>query len=144
MKVAIYTLCRDRLAYSKRCFRSLWQNAGYPVDHYVIDNGSTDGSAEFFESVGARVIRNEANYSYPHCQNQGIAIAKHDWLGFLNNDIIVSPEWDAKLIDSMQANGLEVATICGIEQIESAAATRKLKRRWQRIKNFLGLFSCVS
>lgn len=105
----------------------------------IIDNGSTDGSAEFFESVGATVIRNAANYSYPHCQNQGIAVARYDWLAFLNNDIIVSPGWDQGLIESMTAHGLEVTTVCGIEQIENANATRRLKRRWQAIKNVLGL-----
>jgi len=94
----------------------------------------------FFESVGAKVIRNGANYSYPHCQNQGIAAAQYDWLAFLNNDIIVSPDWDQKLIENMTANSLEVATVCGIEQIENFTATRTLKRRWKAIKNILGLF----
>jgi len=138
--ISIITAIYNQRAVNELFWENLKRHTRNPFELIIIDNGSTDGSAEFFESVGARVIRNPANYSYPHCQNQGIAIAQYEWMGFLNNDIIVSPEWDARLIDSMQANGLEVATICGIEQIESATATRKLKRRWQRIKNFLSLF----
>src|ERR1035437_2921377 len=93
--------------HQQRCTRK-------PFELIIIDNGCTDGCAEFVESVGATVIRNGANYSYPHCQNQGIAVARSYWLAFLNNDIIVSPEWDQRLIESMSAHGLEVATVCGI------------------------------
>jgi GT2 family glycosyltransferase len=109
----------------------------YTKNHYeliVIDNGSTDGSAEFFESVGARVVRNGGNYSYPFCQNKGISLAQYDWLAFLNNDIVVSPGWDETMMTSMRGNGLLAATVCGVEQVESEAETRRLKRRWHRIK----------
>ena len=47
MKIAIYTLTRDRLQYTKDCFASLWENAGMPFDHYVFDNGSEDGTADW-------------------------------------------------------------------------------------------------
>ena len=94
----------------------------------------------FFESVGARVIRNPGNYSYPVSQNQGIAIAKGEWLAFLNNDIIVSDGWDETLIANAEHNQLDVITSCGIERIESKAATKKLRRRWNRIRGLVGLF----
>lgn len=47
MKVAVYTLTRDRLEYTKRSFQSLRIAAGHPYDHYVIDNGSEDGTREW-------------------------------------------------------------------------------------------------
>ena len=103
----------------------------------IIDNGSTDGSAEFFEGVGAKVIRNKANYSYPYCQNQGIDIASGDLYAFLNNDIIVAPGWDKRLRKIMREKGIDVICPSGIERIETVDATRKLKRRWMKIKYFL-------
>lgn len=45
MRVAVYSLTRDRLEYTKYCFESLAAKAGYPYDHFVIDNGSEDGTA---------------------------------------------------------------------------------------------------
>ena len=105
----------------------------------VIDNASTDGSADFFESAGATVIRNAGNHSYPRSQNQGIALARHDWLAFLNNDVIVSPGWDQVLVETMTANKLEVATSCGVERLETPVATRSLKRRWKLIRSLVGL-----
>lgn len=101
----------------------------------IIDNGSTDGSTEFFRASGAKVIQNKGNYSYPYCQNQGIAAAKYKTYAFLNNDIIVPPAWDKKLLSIMEANDLEVITPAGIERLETIEATKQIQRRWKRIKN---------
>jgi GT2 family glycosyltransferase len=138
--ISIITAVYNQLAVNKLFVEALTRYTYHPYELIIVDNGSTDGSAEFFEEQGAIVIRNGANYSYPRCQNQGIAAARFDYLAFLNNDIIVSPEWDRRLIESMEHHGLEVITCCGIEQIETYQATRKLRRRWQLIKNVANLF----
>ena len=138
--ISIITAVYNQLAVNRLFVEALRRYTHHPYELIIIDNGSTDGSAEFFEQQGATVIRNGANYSYPRCQNQGIAAARFDYLAFLNNDIIVSPEWDRHLIDSMLHNQLEVITVCGIEQVESRAATKKLRRRWKWIKNMVSLF----
>jgi GT2 family glycosyltransferase len=49
MKIAIYTLTRDRIEYTKHCFKSLIDKAGMDYDHYVLDNGSTDGTASWLQ-----------------------------------------------------------------------------------------------
>lgn len=49
MNIAVLTLTRDRLAYSKHCFQTLRENAGYDFDWYVVDQASTDGTAEWLE-----------------------------------------------------------------------------------------------
>jgi GT2 family glycosyltransferase len=131
--------------YNQRSMNELyWENLNkythYKFELIIIDNGSTDGSAEFFETVGAKVIRNGANYSYPYCQNRGIEVSQYDWLAFLNNDIIVSPHWDKHILENMLVNELDVATVCGVEQLETKDETRKLHRRWNKIKLILSIF----
>ncbi len=137
--ISIITAVYNQLAMNQLFWEKLNQYTKNKFELIIIDNASTDGSADWFESVGVKVIRNEANYSYPHSQNQGIAVAKYDNLVFMNNDVIVSPNWDENILASMEYNGLEVATVCGIEQVENFLATRTLKRRWKKIKNFVGL-----
>lgn len=44
MRIACYTLTRDRMAYSQLAFRSLKTKAGILYSHFVLDNGSTDGT----------------------------------------------------------------------------------------------------
>lgn len=46
LKLAVYTLTRDRLDYTKRFLDQL-VCAGYDFDHFIYDNGSTDGTDEF-------------------------------------------------------------------------------------------------
>jgi len=47
MRVAVLTLTRDRLDYTRHCFNALRENAGCDYDHYVLDQGSTDGTQEW-------------------------------------------------------------------------------------------------
>ncbi len=47
MNVAVLTLTRNRLAYTKTCFASLQEHAGVGFDHLILDQGSTDGTYEW-------------------------------------------------------------------------------------------------
>lgn len=135
--VSIITAIYNQLAVNRLFLDALRRYTHHPYELIIIDNGSTDGSADFFAANGATVIRNGANYSYPYCQNQGIQVAQYEYLAFLNNDVIVSPDWDRHLIESMLHNQLDVITSCGIENIGSHTATRRLRRRWKMVKNLV-------
>jgi GT2 family glycosyltransferase len=50
VRIAVLSLTRDRLAYSKRCFDTLHARAGIGFDHFVLDQGSTDGTDEWLET----------------------------------------------------------------------------------------------
>lgn len=47
MNVAVLTLTRDRLDYTQHCFAKLREFAGCDFEHYVLDNGSQDGTLEW-------------------------------------------------------------------------------------------------
>jgi len=138
--ISVITAVYNQLPVNRLYVENLKRYTHFPYELIIIDNGSDDGSAEFFERSGATVIRNGANYSYPHCQNQGIRAARYDLLAFLNNDLIVGPDWDRLLVESMRANGLEAVTGCGVEGGGDRSETRRLKLRWSRIKNLVSLF----
>jgi hypothetical protein len=44
---ALYTLTWNRLDYTKHCLETLRAQAGYPYDHIILDNGSSDGTVEW-------------------------------------------------------------------------------------------------
>jgi GT2 family glycosyltransferase len=139
--ITIITAVHNQLTMNQLYYENLKRYTHYPFELIIIDNASDDGSREFFEKVGATVIHNDENYSYPYTQNQGIKAASHDYLAFLNNDIIVSPNWDKHLIEALNKHQLEAITCCGIERIEDKKSTKKLKQRWKIIKNSIALFS---
>lgn len=50
MRIAVLTMTRDRLDYTKKSFASLRENAGCDFDHFVWDNGSTDETPEWLRN----------------------------------------------------------------------------------------------
>lgn len=138
--ISIITAVYNQLPMNKIFVENLKKYTKNKYELIIIDNGSTDGSPEFFESQGAKVIRNNGNYSYPYCQNKGIDAASFEVFAFLNNDIIVSPEWDDRLLKVMEENKLDICTSCGVERLSTKRETKKFKRKWIRIKNILSLF----
>ena len=64
----------------------------------VVDNGSTDGSAEEAARAGAKVIRLERNLGFAAAVNRGIEAAEADWVAVLNNDVTLQPDWLANLL----------------------------------------------
>jgi N-acetylglucosaminyl-diphospho-decaprenol L-rhamnosyltransferase len=56
------------------------------VDVVVVDNASSDGSADVAEALGARLIRNDTNRWLSPAWNQGAAATRSPYLLFLNPD----------------------------------------------------------
>ena len=50
MKLAVYSLTRDRLADTRKAFAGLYDMAGCEFDHYVFDNGSQDGTPDWLKA----------------------------------------------------------------------------------------------
>lgn len=95
----------------------------------VVDNGSTDDSAEFAEGVGARVLRLGRNFGFAAAVNRGIEAARTEWVAILNNDVTVSPEWLASLVEAAERDKASFAT----GKILSAANPRILDGTFDEI-----------
>ncbi len=119
---------------NKLFYESLKVNTTLPFELIVVDNNSTDGSREFFGSKADVIIKNTANYSYPHCQNQGIAVAKFDYLAFLNNDLILSKNWGERILKIMTEKNIDVISFATNDHLENKIQQRKLHKKWKRIK----------
>lgn len=74
MRVAVLTLCRDRLDYTIHCFQKLREFAGCDFDHYVLDNGSTDGTWAWLGHHGQSELQLRRN------ENVGISRGMNDLL----------------------------------------------------------------
>ena len=93
MKLSIITLTYNKLKYTKKYIESLYK---YTRDFelIVVDNGSTDGTREYLKSLNnVKVIFNDENLGFSKGNNQGLKIAEGEYIGFLNNDILLYPNW---------------------------------------------------
>lgn len=87
----------------------------------VVDNGSTDGSADYVTAQGAQLIRFETNRGFAAAVNAGVEKADGDVVAILNNDVRLHPEWLLHL-----TNALEPAFAAACGKIFSAEVPQQL------------------
>ncbi|MBS0662658.1 MAG: glycosyltransferase family 2 protein [Verrucomicrobia bacterium] len=63
----------------------------------LVDDGSTDGTRDWLRTLeparGFVVVLNEQNLGYAGANNRGAALARGEYLGLLNNDLVLAPGW---------------------------------------------------
>jgi N-acetylglucosaminyl-diphospho-decaprenol L-rhamnosyltransferase len=85
--LAVVIVNYDTGPWLERCLRSLDAGRGdASLDIVVIDNASTDRSADTAEALGARLIRNDENRYLSPAWNQGAAATGSPYLLLLNPD----------------------------------------------------------
>lgn len=95
MKLSIITLTFNHLDYTKKYIESLYKYTS-DFELIIIDNGSNDGTVEYLKSLkyeNIKLILNDTNLGFSKGNNQGIEIADGEFIGFLNNDILLYPNW---------------------------------------------------
>jgi GT2 family glycosyltransferase len=96
--ISVVVVNWNRKELLRTCLRSLSQQIGADFETIVVDNGSSDGSADLAErEFHARVIRNRENRGFCAANNQGIAAGRGEFIALLNNDAEASPGWLAAL-----------------------------------------------
>lgn len=82
----------------------------------VVDNGSTDGTREYLNSIPiGKIILNKSNLGCGVAWNQGAMELQSEWTIIMNNDVVVSNGWIDKLIGSAIKNNLKVVSPALIE-----------------------------
>ncbi len=100
--ISACVICYQEADRIEDCLRSL----AFCDEVLVIDSGSTDGTVEKAEALGATV---RSNRPFPgHREQKQLAIewARHDWVLCLDADERITPELQAK-IQALRATGLQ-------------------------------------
>ena len=88
------------LSHLRRCLPALADQTGVAFEAIVVDNGSTDGTAEWIAAAYPRAVlkRLESNHGFSEANNIGFGLAQAQLIATLNNDAVPDPDWLRSLV----------------------------------------------
>jgi glycosyltransferase involved in cell wall biosynthesis len=93
MRVSVVIPCRNAGRTVGDAVRSAFEQTEPPLEILVIDDASTDGSADAARSADARVIRSSQRRNAGGARNAGMKAAKGDVFAFLDADALAPRDW---------------------------------------------------
>lgn len=141
----------------KPCIESIRLHTHEPYEIIVVDNGSTDGTAEYCIDEKIILVSLPRNEGFPAACNKGLAVAGGEQLMLLNNDCLAGPGWLSNLLAALYsaqdigmvgpvtnyASGPQQvhADYKGREEYYDYAAANNLSDpgRWTEVKRLVGL-----
>lgn len=150
MKLSIIIVAWNVRDVLSDCLNSITQSlAAFPYEIIVVDNASTDGTADHIKNKfpAVRLVENKANQGFAAANNQGAAIANGQYLLILNPDTILFDHTLSKMVDFMDSN--PAIAMCGPHILNEDKSLQKSVRNfpsWRgafyryTVLKYMGLF----
>lgn len=130
-RISIVLVTWNSAPYLRRCLDGILQQTYLDRELIVVDNASSDPSADLVAPHAARVIRNETNRGFSAAVNQALAVASGEFLLVLNPDCYLEAEYVERLVRVFESSSRQVA--------EDDSTTRGLDDSTTRIGSATGL-----
>ena len=124
--ISVIVPVNNVVKYLDRCVNSLIRQEYKNIEIILIDDGSTDGSAEIcdkFASLDSRVkVYHQEYKGVSNARNQGLSMAGGGYIAFLDSDDEAKPNYISKLYSLLLEHDLDIAQCClirvknGVEQ----------------------------
>lgn len=101
-KVSIIILCKNQIAFTKRCIESIRKCTRVPYQIIVMDNNSTDGTDRYLAKAlrdGDIYVRDKTPFNFSYFNNKGAHLADGKYIFIMNNDVeVMEDNWLKKMI----------------------------------------------
>ena len=98
--ISVVVPTRDRADYLAVALASLAaQQPAPPPELLVVDDGSSDATAEVAERAGVRYVRHQAPLGLNAARNTGIRRTVGDLIAFVDDDVEAPPGWLAAMVE---------------------------------------------
>ncbi len=111
--VSVVILTYNNRDFILRCLESLQWQTYQDFQTIVVDNASSDGTAEVVEEAGCELsmIKNSRNLGCAGGNNVGWRSSNGEVVVFLNPDVMITPDWLESIVRGLEQN--ERAVIAG-------------------------------
>ncbi len=103
----------NNLAYLKPCIESLKKHSKYEHEIIVHINEGRDGSLEWVKAQGIKYTHSQKNVGVCMSVNHLFAQAKHDWVLYMNDDMVAAPGWDTAFAEAIESVDTDLAVYFG-------------------------------
>lgn len=113
MKVSVVIPARNEEKYIGKCLQSLLEQEEKADEIIVVDNNSSDKTAEIAKSYGARVIK-EKTQGITYARTLGFNSAKFEIIARVDADTTVPKDWILRIKKDFEDNNTNVVLALSI------------------------------
>ncbi|NWL76810.1 dTDP-Rha--alpha-D-GlcNAc-pyrophosphate polyprenol alpha-3-L-rhamnosyltransferase [Pseudomonas taiwanensis] len=142
-EVSIVIVNYNSGTYLSRCLTSC---AAQSAEVIIVDNASTDSSLALAQStapdgIELKIIRNDTNVGFSRACNQGVALARGNYLLFLNPDCVIEKHAVGWLLQAVDAPdiGMVGGLLLNPDGTEQAGGRRAVPTPWRTFVRAFGL-----
>jgi glycosyltransferase involved in cell wall biosynthesis len=146
MLVSIVTPSRDQGAYIGEAIESVRSQTYDPVEHVVVDGGSTDGTLEILRASEHLRWVSEPDRGQSHALNKGFALAAGEVLGWLNADDAYEPHAVEEGVAALRESGAGLVYADVVRVNDDRVDPRRIRSRpvwdvWTEVNAGCGIYS---
>lgn len=113
-QVTIVVVPRERFSLTQRSLESIYENTTIPFKLIYVDGGSPARIRDYLAAQAReknfQLIRTEYYPSPNHARNLGLAQVDTEYVVFMDNDVVVAPNWLKNLVQCAQETGAAVVS----------------------------------
>ena len=97
--LSVVVLAWNKVELTRRCVDSIRSGTSGDYELIIVDNGSTDGGADYAAGAADNAVINSENLGFAAGNNSGLAVATGTHVAFVNNDTVLPAGWDVSLTE---------------------------------------------
>lgn len=97
----------NNLSFLKLCVNSIRKNSAFQHQIILHINDGSDGTLQWAKEIEIEYTNSDENIGICFAVNQAAALAKHDYIVYMNDDMYVCPMWDKILVDDIKSLGTD-------------------------------------